>query len=154
MPEGKRSPRAAARTVADLMRRNPVTVAADATLREVIRLLLHHGIRGCPVTERGGKLVGTVSVTDLLWLSEELVPVAPDSPRWSARARAALDERTVRDIMTPDAFGIGADRDVAELSAFFSKTGLHRALVLEEGELVGIVSISDLLELVVAAERA
>lgn len=34
---------------------------------------------------------------------------------------------------------------LAELAGFFSRTGLGRAVVLERGKLVGIVSVIDLL---------
>lgn len=150
MPDTKRQ-RAAARataTVADLMRRDVVSVAPTTTVRDVVRRLVDHGISGCAVTDEGGKVIGTVSVTDLVWLSDRLVPVAPDSPEWLGRAREVLDEQTARDIMTPDVFGIGPGATLVELSEYFSRTGLHRALVMQDGELVGIVSISDLLALI------
>jgi CBS domain-containing protein len=140
-------------TVADLMRKSVVSVRPDASVREVIGLLVRHGISGCPVMEEGGGVIGTVSVTDLLWLSDQLVPVAPGSSEWKGKARSILDGRTAGDIMTPDVFGIEPGESLAELSRFFSRTGLHRALVMEAGELVGIVSISDLLDLIAGEER-
>lgn len=150
----RRESRGTVVTVADLMRRGVVAVTPDASIRELIQILVGNGIDGCPVMERGGKVVGTVSTTDLLWLSDRLVPATPDSPEWNDRARDVLDEKSVRDVMTPDVFGIPPDAGLEELSRFFSRTGLHRALVLEEGELVGIVSISDLLGLVAGRTTA
>ena len=47
--------------------------------------------------------------------------------------------------MTPDVFGVEPDATIAELAAFFARTGLGRAPVLEDGKLVGIVSVIDLL---------
>jgi len=47
--------------------------------------------------------------------------------------------------MTPDVFGVEPGSSLAQLAAFFSRTGLGRAVVLEHGKLVGIVSVIDLL---------
>lgn len=59
-----------------------------------------------------------------------------------------LDERTVRDIMTPDVFGVGPQATLAELGQFFRRNELHRASVLDGGRWVGIFSVTDLLGLV------
>lgn len=138
-------------TVADVMRRQVVSTPPDASVRELVDLLVRHGISGCVVQEEG-RLLGTVSTTDLLWLMDRLIPPDPGSPEWVSDAREVLDRRRVRDIMTPDVFGVEADRSLEELSRFFSRTGLHRAPVLEQGELVGIVSVSDMLALLARGE--
>ncbi|MEX1258248.1 MAG: CBS domain-containing protein [Gemmatimonadota bacterium] len=49
----------------DIMTRDPVTVDADATLRELARLLGEKNIRRALVLQ-AGKLVGIVTVTDIL----------------------------------------------------------------------------------------
>ena len=47
--------------------------------------------------------------------------------------------------MTRDVFGVGPDETISDLAAFFARTGLGRAVVIENDELRGIVSVSDLL---------
>jgi CBS domain-containing protein len=47
--------------------------------------------------------------------------------------------------MTGDVFGVAPDATISDLAAYFARTGLGRAVVLENGELRGIVSVSDLL---------
>lgn len=136
-------------TVGDLMQRDVVTITGDASLRELIQLLSLHGISGCPVVGADRRPVGTVSTTDLLWLSDRLIPVLSSSSRAQQELPGILDEQQVRTIMTPDVFGVEASESLEALSRFFARTGLRRALVLEEGELAGIVSISDLLALIV-----
>jgi predicted transcriptional regulator len=54
----------------------------------------------------------------------------------------------VRDVMSPDVFGVEPDSSLAELARFCSRTGLGRAVVLEHAKLVGIVSVIDLLGLI------
>jgi CBS domain-containing protein len=131
------------------MRTDVVTIAPEASLAELADLLRQHAISGVPVTDGAGKAVGTVSATDLLWLSDRVRPTATalrETGRWEG-----LEGLTVRDVMTPDAFGVAPDCPIDELLEFFSRTGLHRALVLEEGRVVGVVSTTDLLGLIAGA---
>lgn len=121
------------------MSREVVSVPPSASVRELARVLRRHGVSGVPVVDESGAAVGTVSVSDLLWLGDLLVP-GTDVP--SSRA---LDDRTVGEIMTPDVFGVRPDDSLAELGRFFTRTGLRRAVVLEDGRPAGIVSATDLL---------
>lgn len=150
MPPSPRPP-AAPRTVSDLMTPDVVTISPDASVPELARVLARTGVSGLPVVEEDGTVVGTVSVADILWLSDQLVPLLAGG--WTASyERKPPELGTVRDIMSPDVFGLEPGSSMRELCEFFSRTGLHRAPVLEDGELVGIVSISDLLPLIAGEE--
>ena len=131
-------------TVADLMRRDVVTVSPATTVRELVDLLRRHGISGAPVVDQARRVVGMVSETDLMWLADWF---AEEPGSYGVRSRAAehLDQKTVGDVMTADVFGVGSRASLAELAAFFARTGLGRAVVLEDGKLLGIVSVIDLL---------
>jgi CBS domain-containing protein len=128
------------------MQAEPVTIGPEASLAELARLLRRHGISGVPVVAADGRAVGTVSITDLLWLSDRVRPT-PNTVRTGIRWEG-LDRVRVGDVMTPDVFGLAPTSSVEDLLEFFARTGLHRALVLEEGRAVGIVSITDLLALI------
>ena len=137
---------AAARTVAELMRRDPVPIAPEASVFELARLLSRTGVHGVPVMESDGEVVGMASASDLLWVCDQLVGGA----REETHSRVPAD-MTVRDLMTPDIFWVEPYTTVGALCRFFLRTGVHRALVMEDGALVGVVSLSDLLGLI--AER-
>lgn len=132
-------------SVRALMRTEIVTIGPEATLPELARLLRDRGVSGVPVVDDDGDVLGMVSATDLLWLSDLLLAGPSGLPDGGGSER--LEGRTVREIMTPDAFGIPPDAGVAELLEFFSRTGLHRALVLDGSRVVGIVTMTDLLGL-------
>ena len=51
--------------VADVMVRNVVTIDADHTFADCLRLMHQHGIRHLPVVERG-QVIAVVSIRDLL----------------------------------------------------------------------------------------
>jgi len=142
----KTEPTRQPRSLAELIHRDVVTIRPDATLTELAGLLLQHGISGVPVVDGEANVIGMVSVTDLLWLSDSVL-ATPSELRESSRW-AGLEDRAVRDIMTPDAFGVGPEASLEDLLEFFSRTGLHRALVLDGRKVVGIVSVTDLLELI------
>lgn len=137
------------RTVAELMQRDIVTVGPETSVRELARLLRRHRISGVPVVDSDGRALGTISATDLLWLSDRVAPHALlGRPVWED-----LEALAVRHVMTPDAFGVPPTATLPELLRFFTRTGVHRALVLEEGRVVGIVSVSDLLDLIAGEEE-
>lgn len=129
-------------TVADLMKRNVVTISPDASLLDLIRALRDHEIGGMPVCDETGEVVGTVSSTDLLWLADS---IAVTDHAGGFLPPSALATRTVRDIMTPDVFGVAPDSNLADLRRFFARTGVQRALVLDGGKVIGIVVLSDVL---------
>jgi CBS domain-containing protein len=127
--------------VADLMHRDVVSVPPGMPVRELAQTLARHGVTGVPVID-DGRAVGMVSSTDLLWLFDPVETGASGRPR-----TADIDRLTVRDIMTPDVFGVPSSAGLHELRQFFTRTAVHRALVLEDEAVVGIVSITDMLAL-------
>ena len=135
-------------TVADVMRRDVVTVSPSVSIRELARLLRRHQISGVPVVEEG-RLLGMVSVSDILWLSEARSLYAED-PAERARAAKRLDQRTVREIMSASVFGVEADASLAELATFFARSAVGRAIVQRDGVLLGLVSATDLIGLIAA----
>jgi CBS domain-containing protein len=143
-PSDVRAAQSAPCNVAGLMREDVITISPSASIRELTHLLRRHRISGVPVVDDDRRVVGTVSVSDLMWLSEWYA----EGGQFGDRAPAHLDEKKVRDVMTPDVFGVESDSSLAELASFFSRTGLGRAVVRENGKLVGIVSVIDLLGLI------
>lgn len=65
---------------------------------------------------------------------------------------AKLETTPVRDIMMPATFSVRRETTVSELARFLLRGEIHRALVLEGGRLVGIVTTFDVLR-AVAGER-
>lgn len=71
------------------------------------------------------------------------------SPAWGEEiGDGAFDELTVGDIMTPVTFSIGPDATVRELASFLLRGRIHRAVVTDDGQLVGIVTAMDVLRAV------
>lgn len=64
------------KTVADVMSRDPIVVRPQTELKEAIQTLAERRISGLPVVDEGGKLVGIVSETDLMWQETGVTPPA------------------------------------------------------------------------------
>jgi len=58
----------------------------------------------------------------------------------------SFDAVTVADLMTPVSFAVEPSMPVPELCAFLVRGRIHRALVVENDELVGIVTSQDVLK--------
>jgi CBS domain-containing protein len=55
----------------------------------------------------------------------------------------AFDQHEIADIMTTATFTVRPDATVRELADFLARGRIHRALVVEDGRLVGIVTAFD-----------
>ncbi len=72
-------------------------------------------------------------------------PPVTAGPAGDWAAESDLDQYDVREIMTPANFHIHPDSDLRELAAFLLRGRIHRALVMENDRLVGIVTTVDLI---------
>jgi CBS domain-containing protein len=163
------------RTVRDIMQSNLIFVRSGTTVEALIHLLDEEGISGVPVLDASNRIRGVVSRTDIIRMAaraqEDTFPDAfwshltaepgdeDDPSSWflSPDAAAAVvvpaagfasfgnADVTVDEIMTPVAFTVDPEMLLWELADFLVKGRIHRALVVEDGELVGIVTAFDLL---------
>jgi Zn-dependent protease len=113
--------------VHNLMTRDPVTVTPDQTLGEVVDQVAAHRHTTYPVVEHG-KVVGLLPFGNL-----------------ASVARTHWDEYRVRDCMLPadKVPTLGPEDEALAALAELQENPVNRALVLEDGRLVGLLSISD-----------
>ncbi|MFQ5415496.1 MAG: HPP family protein [Myxococcota bacterium] len=129
--------------VGDLMQQALVSVSPELSVEEFEELLTAERIGGAPVVadDQTGVL-GVASKTDIVRaLSEESTQWIRDLLR---------PDLTVRDIMTLDPVCVSPDEDVANVARTMIDGGLHRVLVIDKGDLVGIVTPLDLLAVIAA----
>ena len=134
--------------VQDVMHTTLTTITPKTTLPQAIRLVQQRGIRHLPVVENG-ELVGIVSDRDL--------KRAMASPATSLEVRELnylLDRLTVAEIMTRAVITIAPMFPVEEAARLMVKEKISALPVTEGGRLVGIVTETDVLELLVKAMGA
>lgn len=109
----------------DIMTKEVITLAPEMTLDEAADLLLRYRIHGAPVVGAHGELIGMVSFVDL--------------------ARRAGE--TVKDVMSPDPVSALEDALVEEIAAMMLDQMVRRVAIVRGGQVVGIVSASDIVRL-------
>jgi CBS domain-containing protein len=130
--------------VKDWMSSPPITIDVNATLPEACDILRQHRIRRLPVTQNG-KLVGIVTRGDLRGAQPS---EATTLSIWELNT--LLAKLKIKSIMTPDPITIREDatlRDAAQLMIDYKISGLP--VVNEDGDLVGMITESDIFRLVV-----
>ncbi len=107
------------------------TCSPDNTLVDVVDLLVGHNI-GSLVVCQDGDMVGIVTERDIL--------------RASAATRGPLEAVTVRDRMTRCPIVAAPHDEVTEVMGVLSENRIRHLPVVEDGQLVGIISIGDLVK--------
>jgi len=106
---------------------NPIMIPATATIQEASRILVTNNIHGAPVKDKDG-IVGIVTLTDI--------------GKTLAEGKTSLK---IKEIMTKDIISIDRDMPLYEVVRVFNKEKVGRLMVKVNGELVGLISKTDIL---------
>jgi len=130
--------------VKEVMTLDPVTVTPKTTLPEIVDLMREKQIRRVPVLDKG-KLVGIISDNDV----DSVMPSpATTLSRWEMNT--LLDKLTAREFMTSPVFVIDPDCPLEAAARVLLDKKFGALPVLQEGELAGIVTESDIFSAFVA----
>jgi len=139
--------------VADVMTRDVFAVAPDTSLETTRRLFASQHITGAPVVTESGRVVGVVTLADLVdpdaVLSDDegyplfyrLKDGVPRKIGELARANSGV----VEDVMSPFVLSIESSATVTEAAQRLVGEEVHRLLVMDGNRLAGIVTATDLL---------
>ena len=119
----------------DIMTREVVSVRRDASVEEVLELLLGNKISGIPVVEEDMTLVGIVTEKDLLRLF-----YGPEAGK----------KKTVEDFMTQPAVHFNENENLDDICRCLLEVTFRRVPVTKKGKVVGIVSRPDVLKCVLS----
>jgi CBS domain-containing protein len=146
--------------VADVMTRNVITIAPDATVEEAANIMLSRHISGLFVVDKAGDLAGVVTEGDLLRRDE--LGTQRHRSWWlrliASPARQALDftkanGRHVRDVMIEDVVTIPQSAELESVVELMEQHRIKRLPVTADGRVVGVVSRSDLLRALIGRAR-
>lgn len=129
--------------IREIMTRNVITATSDMSLRDALELLFERHVSGVPVLE-GDSVVGLFSTSDLIAYIAELND-ATESVRFERKQKRTtlLEDATVGDVMTRKVQSLPSDATVDEAAMLMAEKQIHRILVIDEGALAGILSVSD-----------
>jgi len=117
-------------TINEYMARNVKTISVDATLKELSQSFIDQGVSALIVTE-GPDYIGIVSDKRLA--------------REGIAKGLNIETATVRSVMRSEMLMIESNRPVREAQSMMKTNGVRHLVVTEEGKIVGIVTISDLI---------
>lgn len=121
----------------DVMQEGILSVSPELGIREFEQLLASEDISGAPVMSSDDVLVGIASKTDIVQALSEQAGMRVDE---------LAPELTVEDIMTRDVISVSPKEPIADVARRMIDGKLHRVLVMEGDEVLGIVTTFDLLE--------
>ncbi len=151
-------------TAKDVMNEDVLSVGMDWSVEYLTDFLVENGISGAPVTSEDGKLVGVVSLTDIV--RHNSLPGKDsrlDSPydyyRHGLEHQYAKEDirslsieteplDTVRDIMTPMIFDVNEDTKVKQVADTMIRGRIHRVFVTREQKLAGVITTVDMLKVI------
>jgi CBS domain-containing protein len=136
--------------VKDIMSSPVYTVEQTTKVAAAATLMTAKSVTALPVLDESGGLVGMVGESDLLWHR------VPADPTAHLRPLPAIDpaERPglVAEVMSPYPVTTRPDIDVAEAAEAMLEYDVRSIPVLEDGDLVGIVSRRDILRAMVRGD--
>jgi len=147
-------------TAKDVMTSPVVSVEADASIWQAVRIMLQRHISGLPVIDQKGRLVGIVTEGDFLRRAE--TGTQRRRPRWLeylivpgrlADEYTRSHGRKVSEIMTADPLTITEDTPLDEIVRLMEKRQIKRLPVVRDQEVVGIVSRANLVHALASFAR-
>jgi len=144
---------------ADVMTTDVITVSSETTIRDVATLLHSKRISGVPVVDAAGNILGIVTEGDLV-IREAIVGehrrswwlALFDDPTVLARDYAKTHGRIARDVMTTSVISVGPAATLPEIAKTLERHRIERVPVVKHNKLIGIITRSNLLQALAAAD--
>ena len=156
-------------TAQHIMKVNVKSVASTMSLPDLEESLLQENVSGFPVVD-DGKLVGVVSRSDIVAqlcsersVAQEVsdfyfdergfyeVPME-SSQQIADRIGERIESLTVANVMSDRPFSVRHDSPIREVADLFIKHGVHRLPVTDHGQLIGVISTTDLVRLIASGQ--
>lgn len=114
-------------TVEQLMTKSVISVSPNQTIEEAARLMNEHNIGAIPVVENN-QLMGMVTDRDITIRST---------------ADGGNEKQPVSQVMTNEIVSVSPQTDVEEAARLMAEKQIRRLPVLENNQIVGMVSLGD-----------
>ena len=108
-----------------------ISIAPDASVKEALALFVEHNIGSLPVVDSSGKLVGIFTERDVLYGDH--------------RDSVPFHRQLIKEVMTPNPFTCSSDDPVHEVMGKMSRNHVGQLPVVDDGKLVGLVSVGDII---------
>ena len=146
----------------DIMNPSVISVEEDLSVHELANFFTEKMISGAPVVNKDGKLVGVVSLSDIVRNDERRTAIVNDKREsdyylsgWEDNLNSDEiqelhleedDSLTVRNLMTPLIFKVKETELISAMSDIMIGGRIHRLLVTRDEKVVGIITTLDMLK--------
>ena len=125
--------------VKDRMFKHPVTAKPDASVPDALKIMQGAKVRQLPVLDKEGKLVGIISLVDLFRVSP-----SPATSLSVWEIDYLLEKIKIETIMTRDVITVTEDTPLEEAGRILADNAISGLPVMRGDELVGMISESEL----------
>ncbi|HRP31562.1 MAG TPA: CBS domain-containing protein [Agriterribacter sp.] len=125
--------------VSFIMTRDVISVSENDNLDKVVHIFRKKGIRHLPVT-KDGKITGMISRNDINRLTFGAI-----FDQQEEVDDAILHLLTIPQVMAANVHAVRSDTLIREVAEIFSDAEYHSLPVVDEGELKGIVTTTDVI---------
>ena len=148
----------------EIMNSKVIALSPEATITEIARIMVEHDISGLPVVDGEKRLLGVVSEKDLMYKDVKL-----DEPSvwglclWSALGSQEIYEykdsfrkyraKTAAEIMTSPAVAVDENEDLSKVGNLMFSRHIKRVFVTRNEKLVGVISRSAFVKLLLDAKN-
>ncbi len=147
--------------VSDIMTKAVLTVKADTSVNDIAKLMGEHNISGVPVVDDQNHVLGIITEHDLIVRNTRLemahfiqvLDLGRIPLEWPGHARERMRHMLgtqATDVMTSKVTTIGPDTEIEDLAELMVKHGVNPVPVIENDQLIGIVSRADLIDMMAA----
>jgi len=136
--------------VRDAMTRGVLTVKRDDSVKSIVEKIIMRHCGSIPVVDEDDRLIGIVTLRDIML---PMYPNMGDYVHDNVHARdfeemeegySKVLEMTAGSIMTPNPMTVSPDDPILKAASYMGLKNLRRIPVVNGRELVGMVSISDI----------
>jgi CBS domain-containing protein len=120
------------RDVLDAKERRLISIGPRATVKEALALFVEHNIGSLPVIDASGRLIGIFTERDVLYGDH--------------RDAEQFHRQLIKEVMTPKPVTCSPDDPVHSAIGTMSRHHVGQLPVIDDGEVVGLVSVGDLIK--------
>jgi CBS domain-containing protein len=138
----------------DIMTTEVLTVSPETSIADLSKTLENRQIGGVPVVDKGGRLVGVITQSDLVDRARDLeLPPAINIldfhiylqiPSHMLQRVEKMLGTTVGDCMTKDPVTVAPETPVSQIAGLMAKQQVHTIPVVQGGKIVGVIGKMDL----------
>jgi CBS domain-containing protein len=141
----------------EIMSPEPMTVGPDTPVKKIAQIMLENRIRCLPVVDADGRLLGVVDEEDLvhqdakihfptfIHFLESYIMLPSSLNRFEKELRQAVGS-VAYEVMEEDYQAVSPLDDVGKVATLMVDKNLEYVLVVEGGELKGIITRADILK--------